>query len=49
MTELIATGSNDVLIVEGKKRLLIPYLQDICIKQIDLKNKTIIVDWDEDF
>jgi 16S rRNA processing protein RimM len=49
VAEILATGSNDVLIVEGEKRLLIPYLLDICIKQIDLTNKTIIVDWDEDF
>jgi 16S rRNA processing protein RimM len=46
--ELIATGSNDVLVVVGKKRCLIPYLSNVILK-VDLSNETIQVDWPEDF
>lgn len=46
---LFATGSNDVLVITGKKKYLIPYLLDQFILHIDLNNQTILVDWDPDF
>lgn len=49
VVEIMPTGSNDVLVVEGEQRHLIPYLPDIVIKQIDGKQKLILIDWDEDF
>ena len=44
----IETGSNDVLIVtdEMKKNVLIPFLINKTIKEVDLENKLIIVDWE---
>lgn len=47
--QLIATGSNDVLIVQGKRRHLIPYLLQQVILAIELENKIIRVDWDANF
>jgi len=47
--EIFTTGANDVLIVQGKKRHLIPYLNNEVIKQVDLQKKLIHVDWDPDF
>ncbi|WP_133130915.1 ribosome maturation factor RimM [Legionella yabuuchiae] len=49
VTEMIATGSNDVLVVVGQKRHLIPYLPERVILNVDEGNRTITVDWDEDF
>jgi len=46
--ELMATGSNDVLVVLGDRKYLIPYLSDVVLK-VDLVNKTIYVDWEQDF
>jgi 16S rRNA processing protein RimM len=46
---LFATGANDVLIIEGKKRYLIPFLLDTIIKLIDLKQQVMMVDWDPEF
>ncbi len=46
--DLYATGSNDVLVVEGQRRCLIPYLSNVIVK-VDLSNKIIRVDWPEDF
>lgn len=45
---LFSTGSNDVLVLTGEKERLIPYTED-AIKQIDLQNKIITVDWDSEF
>lgn len=56
VTELMETGSNDVLVVKAKlndaygmKERLIPFLEGQVVKKIDLANKTIEVDWDPDF
>jgi len=46
--DLMATGANDVLVVAGEKNRLIPYLSHV-IQKIDLDNKIIHVDWEEDF
>ncbi len=46
---IFATGANDVLVVIGDKRYLIPFLLDKTIKSIDIEHQTILVDWDPDF
>jgi 16S rRNA processing protein RimM len=49
VTEILPTGSNDVLVVEGKKRHLIPYLPGQFILEINSKERLITVDWEMDF
>lgn len=46
---LMETGANDVMVVIGKKRHLIPFLLKKVVLEVDLENKMIRVDWDEDF
>ena len=46
---VFATGANDVLVVVGSKRHLIPFLLKQVILNIDLAAKTMQVDWDPDF
>lgn len=45
---LIETGSNDVMVVEGEKRHLIPYNKATVIK-VNLEQKEVTVDWDPEF
>lgn len=49
VVEIMPTGANDVLIVEGEKRHLIPYLPDQFIADINSSQRLITVDWDADF
>lgn len=50
VSEIIPTGSNDVLIVTGdNQRHLIPYLPNDVILEVNLKKQLITVDWDSDF
>lgn len=56
VTELMETGSNDVLVVRanskdafGKQERLIPFLDEQVVKRVDLATKTIEVDWDAGF
>lgn len=44
VTRLLETGSNDVFVVEGDQRHLIPYTDD-CVTHIDTHNHIITVDW----
>ncbi len=49
VVEIIPTGSNDVLVVQGEKRHLIPYLPDQFVLSVDNSQQLITVDWDLDF
>jgi 16S rRNA processing protein RimM len=46
--ELIATGANDVLVVIGERKRLIPYVSNV-MNKVDLAKKIIYVDWGQDF
>ena len=47
---LLETGANDVLVViDGDKERLIPFVQKQTVLKIDLSVGQIIVDWDPDF
>ena len=46
---LFETGSNDVMIVKGEKRHLIPYLKGDIILDVNLDTQEIQVNWDPDF
>jgi 16S rRNA processing protein RimM len=46
---LMETGANDVLVVEGDRERLIPYIRDQVIESIDLETGEIRVDWDPEF
>ena len=49
VSEIIETGANDVFVVKGSikgnERILIPLIMDLYIKNIDLDNGVIHVDW----
>ncbi len=47
--DLLATGSNDVLVVVGEQRHLIPYLPGDFVHQVDLARGEMRVEWDVDF
>jgi 16S rRNA processing protein RimM len=46
---LLSTGANDVLVVTGNKRHLIPFLMAHTVISVDTINRKINVDWDPNF
>ena len=46
VSNLVDTGSNNVLVINGKKEHWVPYVSPFLIK-VDMNNRTILVDWDE--
>lgn len=58
ISHLIETGANDVMVVslpaekaKGQKikEMMIPYLMDSVVKNVDLEANQIIVDWDDSY
>lgn len=49
ISAILPTGSNDVLVIEGEKRHLVPYLLNQFVMQIDREQQQMTVDWDVDF
>ncbi|MCW8347809.1 MULTISPECIES: ribosome maturation factor RimM [Vibrio] len=56
VTDMLETGSNDVLVVKanlkdafGQKERLVPYLEEQVIKNVDREARRIEVDWDPGF
>jgi len=46
---LLETGANDVIIVQGERERVVPFLQGRTIIKVDLDAGKIIVDWDPEF
>ena len=49
--QLFETGANDVMVVQSNNgsEHLVPYVKDRVIKEVDLDNNLMIVDWDPDY
>jgi 16S rRNA processing protein RimM len=46
---LLETGANDVLVVQGDRERLVPFVMDQYVKRVDLDAAVIEVDWDPEF
>ena len=45
---LLATGANDVLVVQGQKEVLIPFVTGSVVLDVDVAGGKITVDWEWD-
>jgi 16S rRNA processing protein RimM len=48
VSEIVRTGANDVLVVEGDRERLIPLIADV-VKRVELEDGLIVVDWGIDY
>jgi 16S rRNA processing protein RimM len=46
---LFETGANDVMVVKGARRHLIPFLYGSVVREVDGDRRVITVDWDPDY
>ena len=49
VSHLFSTGANDVLVVQGERERMIPFVQPDYIRSVDFDAGVVIVDWDADF
>lgn len=47
--EILPTGANDVLVIQGEKRHLVPYLPGKFVLDVNTSLQIITIDWDMDF
>jgi 16S rRNA processing protein RimM len=47
--EMIATGANDVMLVQGERERLIPFIYGVYVSEVDLAAGRVVVSWDLDF
>lgn len=47
--QLFETGANDVLVVQGERERMIPYLPRQVVREVNVVRGEIVVDWDPDF
>ena len=46
---LMETGANDVLVVKGDRERLVPWIQPDVVREVNLHERRMVVDWDPDF
>ncbi|WP_428097528.1 ribosome maturation factor RimM [Candidatus Rariloculus sp.] len=46
---LLASGVQDVLVLEGGEQRLIPFVADEIVREVDLERGVIVVDWDASY
>ena len=49
VSHLFSTGANDVLVAQGERERMIPFLQPDVIRSVDFEAGLVTVDWDADF
>jgi len=49
VSHLFSTGANDVLVAQGERERLIPFLEPDYIRSVDFDAGLVTVDWDADF
>ncbi|MDR2872844.1 MAG: ribosome maturation factor RimM [Xanthomonadaceae bacterium] len=49
VSHVFATGANDVLVVQGERERMLPFVQPDYIRSVDFDSGTIVVDWDPEF
>ena len=49
IVSMMETGANDVMVVKGDKERLIPFVLNDIVREIDLANAKMIVDWQADY
>ena len=49
VVDMQETGANDVLVVQGEQKFMLPWVMDDIVKQVDIDKGRIYVDWDPEY
>ena len=49
VSHLFSTGANDVLVIQGERERLVPFVWGDVVKDVDFERGRIQIDWDPDF
>ena len=46
---MLETGAHDVMVIQGNKEVLVPFVPGVYVKKVDLDKGLVVVDWDPDY
>lgn len=46
---MMETGADDVMVLEGERERLIPFVIDDIVREVDLGNRRLVVDWSPEY
>ena len=49
VSSMLETGADDVMVLEGDRQRLIPFVLDEIVCEVDLGNRRLVVDWSPDY
>jgi len=49
VAQILPTGANDVLVVQGERERMIPFVRPDTVVSVELESGGIVVDWDPEF
>lgn len=49
VSSMLETGADDVMVLEGDRQRLIPFVLDEIVREVDLGNRRLVVDWSPDY
>ena len=49
VSEVLENGAQDILVIEGEKRHMVPFVQGPLVKSVDVEKKEILVAWSAEY
>jgi len=49
VTAMLGTGADDVMVLQGERERLIPFVMDEIVREVDLANRRLVVDWSPEY
>lgn len=49
ISRMLETGAHDVMVIQGNKEVLVPFVPGVYVKKVDLDKGLVVVDWDPDY
>jgi 16S rRNA processing protein RimM len=49
VTAMLETGADDVMVLEGERERLIPFVMDEIVREVDLGERRLVVDWSPEY
>ena len=46
---MLETGADDVMVLQGERERLIPFVMDDIVREVDLARRRLVVDWSPDY
>jgi 16S rRNA processing protein RimM len=49
ISAMLETGADDVMVLQGERERLIPFVLDEIVREVDLGNRRLVVDWSPEY